>query len=416
MKYSIVIPTYNGLPYLKSCVNTILHQDFSDYELIISDDHSIDGTTSYLETLKHPSVRILRTGLKMSMAEHWEWALSQAVGKWLIVVGQDDGLQPYFFDLADKLTEIAERRHLRTVMSARAYFFWRGCEFAYGDLAVQYNARFGYCIKNYSVETFRTLCGLQNYFELPQMYTTSIFHKDLIEEVRRKQQGKIFVTHPQDANLAAIACSLEKKYLFSNIPLGWVGTSPKSAGLAIVTGTQNGMDNLKDEYLTKTKNSSLNYDSTIGDFTFASTVLYFWGALRSTRFLRKFPHIYERNFWKNLVFGAALRETKREGSGCFGKTDLLFKIILDNDLTEKSVRFYSEYIIPLLEFVFNTYALFNVYIVRLNRKVRTIQGKKPVELSFVIRHSEIDKLTLDTIPCDKLNQIFEWLARSTKIV
>ena len=40
-KYSIIIPCYNGMPYVKSCVDSIINQNYTDYELIISEDHSV---------------------------------------------------------------------------------------------------------------------------------------------------------------------------------------------------------------------------------------------------------------------------------------------------------------------------------------------------------------------------------------
>lgn len=293
-KYSIIIPTYNGEAYLPTCIETIISQDYSDYELIISDDHSTDGTRAFLETLKHENMTIVYPPESLSMTEHWEWALSHAKGEWQIFVGQDDGLQPYFFQLADKLTREAKEKGLRTIMSSRAYFFWQGCEYVYGDIAVGYYAENKTRVHDFKYQALKALLGLQDYFELPQMYTTAIFHKDLLDEARSKQDGKVFSCHPQDANLAAIACSLEKEYLKSYIPLGWVGSSPKSAGMAI-SGAKSSLsdkgmleerEQLKKDYLEKVSKSKLKYHEWAGDFSFGSIALYFWQALLMTQHLR----------------------------------------------------------------------------------------------------------------------------------
>ena len=58
-KYSIIIPTYNGVQYLPTCIETIISQDYKDYELIISDDHSTDGTKEFLEMLSHPNITVV---------------------------------------------------------------------------------------------------------------------------------------------------------------------------------------------------------------------------------------------------------------------------------------------------------------------------------------------------------------------
>ena len=44
MQFSIVIPVYNVAPYLCECVDSVLAQDFTDYEIILVDDGSTDNS------------------------------------------------------------------------------------------------------------------------------------------------------------------------------------------------------------------------------------------------------------------------------------------------------------------------------------------------------------------------------------
>ena len=303
IKYSILIPARNGGKCLPTCVETIISQDFHDYELIISDDHSVDNTPEYLSAIDHPNVKIVYPQESMSMAEHWEWVLSQANGEWVMFVGQDDGLQPYFFELAERLTAYAKQKKIRTIMSERAYFFWPGCEAIFGDFSVSYSGISRLSILNCKVQAFLALLGFQTYFELPEMYSSSLFHRSIIEEVRQKQKGNLFVTHPQDANLAAIACSLDSRYLKSGIPLGWIGTSPKSAGIAVGLPNDSTMQ-LKEEYLKKITISRLPYYPLAGDFALSSQAVYFWAALLQTPHLRErwINHLLMSKIFKTLMF------------------------------------------------------------------------------------------------------------------
>ena len=57
---SILTPVWNGLPYIKECVDSVFAQEFQDWELIISDNGSTDGTRDYLDTLKDQRVRIFK--------------------------------------------------------------------------------------------------------------------------------------------------------------------------------------------------------------------------------------------------------------------------------------------------------------------------------------------------------------------
>ena len=58
---SVVLPVYNGLPYLKEAVDSILQQTLSDFELLIIDDGSTDGSSALLSDYSDPRVRVIRT-------------------------------------------------------------------------------------------------------------------------------------------------------------------------------------------------------------------------------------------------------------------------------------------------------------------------------------------------------------------
>lgn len=348
-KYSIILPVYNGVQYLPTCVDTILANEYKDYELIISNDNSNDGTKEYLETLKiYKHIKIVSPAQSLSMTEHWEWALSHASGEWMIFVGQDDGLQHYFFKLADKLTKLADEKNIRSIASSRAYYFWQGCEYAYGDVAIKYRAMKKTEVLNMKFEVFKALFGFQDYFELPQMYTTSLFKKSLIEEAKEKQGGNLFSSHPQDANLIAIACSLEKEYLKSFIPLGWVGTSPKSAGMAIVSDESKVKEedrenilSLKKDYEKKVLDSSLKYHELAGSFSLGSLQVYLWQAFLKTNVLRdeKFNDFLISKKFRFFLLSFALNEVRR-----LNKKDnihMMYEVISKNGFNVKSVEIFS---------------------------------------------------------------------------
>lgn len=321
-RFSIIVPACNGGSYLPACITSILEQDYTDYELIVSDDHSNDGSVAYLQSVAHSCFRWVVPPEGLSMAEHWEWAAEQARGEWLIFVGQDDGLQPYFFTWAERLVQEADQRSLRTIMSRRAYYFWPGCASVYGDISVSWTASPRISVRCSAWNATTAMLGFTQYFDLPEMYTTSLFRRDLLEQARQLQQGRLFVAHPQDANLAALAVSLESRYLWSELPLGWVGSSPKSAGLAIVFN--NGEDEkdsesllrLKDEYLAKVKKSRIDYHPNAGDFAFANLSLYFWQAMLQTSALRSawVNALLRSRLFTVWVFAGVLLEVRQTAS------------------------------------------------------------------------------------------------------
>lgn len=57
-KITIITPVWNGLPYIRECVDSVLSQNFQDWEMVISDNCSSDDTREYLRQLVDPRIRI----------------------------------------------------------------------------------------------------------------------------------------------------------------------------------------------------------------------------------------------------------------------------------------------------------------------------------------------------------------------
>lgn len=276
------------MPFLTHTVGNVLSSRSESFELIVSDDRSRDGGLEFLIGLKDPRLQVLQTpsGSSFSMVEHWEWLLGHARGDWITFLGQDDCLQGHFVELATRLTDRAEELGIRTIAAQRAEFVWPGE--TEGDLSVSLRDPSGSWIsrRQSSRHALLALLSLQSYHFLPQMYTNSLWQKGLIEDVRRLQGGSFFTCHPQDANIAAAAVRLEEKYLYSGLSLGWVGTSKKSAGLAIAHAAapfSPETENLATEYAKSVRSSKISYPDWAGDFAMGENAIYFWQALRKTR-------------------------------------------------------------------------------------------------------------------------------------
>lgn len=58
-KLTVAINVYNGMPYLPETVESILAQTYTDFELLIINDGSTDGSRDYLANLSDPRIRII---------------------------------------------------------------------------------------------------------------------------------------------------------------------------------------------------------------------------------------------------------------------------------------------------------------------------------------------------------------------
>ena len=113
-KVSIVIPVYNGLPYLKLAIESALAQTYNDIEIFVVDNASKDGTTQWLQTLDSPIITILYRDSLQSASENWTQATELASGDYTKLLCADDLLDP---DIVGNQVELLENNP-RAVMAA----------------------------------------------------------------------------------------------------------------------------------------------------------------------------------------------------------------------------------------------------------------------------------------------------------
>lgn len=85
---SVIIPTYNRKDIILESIHSVLAQEPKNYELIIVDDGSTDGTTDYLESL-HLPVKILRKE-NSGVASARNMGVKNAQGEYIAFLDSDD--------------------------------------------------------------------------------------------------------------------------------------------------------------------------------------------------------------------------------------------------------------------------------------------------------------------------------------
>jgi glycosyltransferase involved in cell wall biosynthesis len=93
VRLSVILPVYNGMPYLPEAVESILGQSHSDFKLIIVNDGSSDGSAAYLDSLTDSRiVRINQPNAGQGAARNA--ALAQCHSEYAAVMDQDDISHP----------------------------------------------------------------------------------------------------------------------------------------------------------------------------------------------------------------------------------------------------------------------------------------------------------------------------------
>jgi len=97
VQISVCIPTYNCKDYLKRALGSVYQQTFSDYEILIVDDGSADGTEAMLETEGYAGryYRFDHVGQQAMRNE----LIQLARGEYLTFLDSDDELFPYSLDV-----------------------------------------------------------------------------------------------------------------------------------------------------------------------------------------------------------------------------------------------------------------------------------------------------------------------------
>jgi glycosyltransferase involved in cell wall biosynthesis len=92
MRISILMPTYNGMKYLKQAIDSILSQTYQDWELLISDDGSNDGTQDFLSELHDRRITVYLQGENLGIFGNLNFLFSKASCQLTQILCQDDYL------------------------------------------------------------------------------------------------------------------------------------------------------------------------------------------------------------------------------------------------------------------------------------------------------------------------------------
>ena len=91
---SIYLPVWNGLPYIKESVESVLAQDFQDWELLIGDNASDDGTSDYLRTLNDPRIKVYSHEKNLGVYKNIKFLINKCTAPICTGLGADD----YFYE------------------------------------------------------------------------------------------------------------------------------------------------------------------------------------------------------------------------------------------------------------------------------------------------------------------------------
>jgi GT2 family glycosyltransferase len=85
---TVIIPNYNGKHYLNDCIYSICNQTFEDFEVIIVDNASVDGSVEYIKT-NFPQIKIIENSSNLGFSKAVNQGAKFSKAKYLAILNND---------------------------------------------------------------------------------------------------------------------------------------------------------------------------------------------------------------------------------------------------------------------------------------------------------------------------------------
>lgn len=192
MKLSIIVPIYNVAPYLKKCVDSLLQQDISDYEIILVDDGSTDNSGVIVDEISDAfRLSPLASRLQLRVIHQPNAGLSEArntgtraaKGEYIMFVDSDDYLQP---NVLRTLMEQIERDNLDVLRfryqnvreSGEAFIPHEGMKVDYNDYSRVPTDGLSFLIDRFGIQCYAWQFVVSATLCKKELFTPGIYFED----------------------------------------------------------------------------------------------------------------------------------------------------------------------------------------------------------------------------------------------
>ncbi|MDF2448053.1 MAG: glycosyl hydrolase [Bacteroidota bacterium] len=94
IKLSVCIPVFNGENFIEEAINSVLNQNFNEFELIIVDNNSTDKTSQIISKINDPRIKFFRNESNIGLIPNWNKSLEYVQGEYVKILPADDFLYP----------------------------------------------------------------------------------------------------------------------------------------------------------------------------------------------------------------------------------------------------------------------------------------------------------------------------------
>lgn len=109
MKFAIIIPVYNKAPYVEKSLGSVLGQTYRDFELMVIDNGSTDGSGEKIAAFQDPRLRVCRYDENMGAAAARNKGVEMTTAPYVVFLDADDWWEETFLEEMEEL--IARHPH-----------------------------------------------------------------------------------------------------------------------------------------------------------------------------------------------------------------------------------------------------------------------------------------------------------------
>lgn len=127
---SVALPVYNGADYIAEAIDSVLAQTHRNFELIVSDNNSADGTSEIVAAYAARDSRVKhhRSDTLLPQADNINRAVALSSGVWVKLLCHDDVMQPDCLAKIHAVTERPDADRIGLIGNGEAWLFARGYE------------------------------------------------------------------------------------------------------------------------------------------------------------------------------------------------------------------------------------------------------------------------------------------------
>jgi glycosyltransferase involved in cell wall biosynthesis len=91
--FSVCLPTYNRASFLKKCIESVISQTYSNFELIITDNQSTDNTKEIVSSFSDDRIRFFENENNVGLWGNHNICIEKSQGAWVVFLHSDESLK-----------------------------------------------------------------------------------------------------------------------------------------------------------------------------------------------------------------------------------------------------------------------------------------------------------------------------------